>query len=327
MLLAIDAGGTSTRAVLLDDSGRAYGYGRGGAGNPTAVGIDSAADAIVVTAQHALAGSARSERPGLAVIAMAGEKTAAFYEQVSSRLAALGVSKVVLSHDLLGIFHSGTSSPEGYTLIAGTGTVAARIRAGRLDQVAGGKGWLLGDAGGGFSIGHAVARAVVASLDGQGPDTALVDLVLGSLEITTDISIPAGRAAALRQLVSAIYARPPIALANLAPLAFAAHQDPVARRILVSASAALANLLSAVRAADLAGPIVVGGSVLIRGFLNAPPSLLAELVLPAGGEPVIPVPDGLVGAAVLALRHAGCDVDEALFNRIQAEVTRLAGHP
>jgi glucosamine kinase len=327
MLLAIDAGGTSTRAVLLDDSGRAYGYGRGGAGNPTAVGIDSAADAIVVTAQHALAGSAGSERPGLAVIAMAGEKTAAFYEQVSSRLAALGVSEVVLSHDLLGIFHSGTSSPEGYTLIAGTGTVAARIRAGRLDQVAGGKGWLLGDAGGGFSIGHAVARAVVASLDGQGPDTALVDLVLGSIEITTYISTPAGRAAALRQLVSAIYARPPIALADLAPLAFAAHQDPVARRILVSASAALANLLSAVRAADLPGPIVVGGSVLIRGFLNAPPSLQAELVLPAGGEPVIPVPDGLVGAAVLALRHAGCDVDEALFNRIQAEVTRLAGYP
>jgi N-acetylglucosamine kinase-like BadF-type ATPase len=328
MLLAIDAGGTSTRAVLLDTSGRAYGYGRGGAGNPTAVGIGSAADAIVVTAQHALAGSAAgSSRPELAVIAMAGEKTPAFREQVSSRLTALGVREVVLSHDLLGVFHSGTSSSDGYTLIAGTGTVAARIRAGRLDKVAGGKGWLLGDAGGGFSIGHAVARAVVASLDAQGPDTALVDLVLGSMEIVTDISTSAGRAEALRQLVSAIYAQPPIALADLAPLAFVAHQDPVARPILVSASAALANLLSAVRAVDLPGPVVVGGSVLIRGFLNAPPSLQAELVLPAGGEPVIPVPDGLVGAAVLALRHAGCDVDEALFRRIQAEVARLAGYP
>jgi N-acetylglucosamine kinase-like BadF-type ATPase len=328
MLLAIDAGGTSTRAVLLDTSGRAYGYGRGGAGNPTAVGIDSAVDAIIVTAQHALAGSAAgSRRPELAVLAMAGEKTAAFREQVSSRLTALGVGEVVLSHDLLGVFYSGTSSQEGYTLIAGTGTVAARIRAGRLDQVAGGKGWLLGDAGGGFSIGHAVARAVVASLDGQGPDTALVDLVLGSMEIATDISTPTGRAEALRQLVSAIYARPPIALADLAPLAFVAHQDPVARPILVSASAALANLLSAVRAADLPGPVVVGGSVLIRGFLNAPPSIQAELVPPADGEPVIPVPDGLVGAAVLALRHAGCDVDEALFHRIQAEVARLAGYP
>ena len=52
-------------------------------------------------------------------------------------------------------------------LIAGTAFVAARIRGGQLDRVVGGKGWLLGDAGGGFWIGHAVARAVVASLDGQ----------------------------------------------------------------------------------------------------------------------------------------------------------------
>ena len=33
MLLAIDAGGTSTRAVVLDSSGRAYGYGRATGGN------------------------------------------------------------------------------------------------------------------------------------------------------------------------------------------------------------------------------------------------------------------------------------------------------
>ena len=64
--------------------------------------------------------------------------------------------------------------------------MAARIRGGRLDRVVGGKGWLLGDAGGGFWIGHAVARAVVASLDGQGPDTALTDLVLEALGIEAD---------------------------------------------------------------------------------------------------------------------------------------------
>jgi hypothetical protein len=39
---------------------------------------------------------------------------------------------------------------------------------------------------------------------------------------------------------------------------------------------------------------------------------------------VIPVSDGLVGAAVLVLRHAGLDVDEPLFQTIQAEVA-LAG--
>jgi glucosamine kinase len=325
MFLAVDAGGTSTRAVLLDASGHASGYGHSGVGNPTAAGIRQAVMGIGSAAEQAIAHLAVSERPVLALIAMAGERTPAFRKQVVSRLAALGVRQVVLEHDLLGIFHSGTAALDGYALIAGTGTVAARIREGQLDRVVGGKGWLLGDAGGGFWIGHAVARAVVASLEGQGQDTALTGLVLKATGIEADMTTLAGCREALRQLVSALYARPPISLAEFAPLAFAAHEDHVARPILVAASAALGDLLSAVRAPDLSGPVVVGGSIIVRGMLAAPASLQADLVPLAGGDPVIPVSDGLVGAAVLVLRHAGRDVDETLFRRIQAEVVRVRG--
>jgi glucosamine kinase len=120
-----------------------------------------------------------------------------------------------------------------------------------------------------------------------------------------------------------LYARPPISLAQFAPLAFAAHEDPVARPILIAASAALADLLSAVRAPDLVGPVVVGGSIIVRGLLAAPPSLQAELV-PLVRDHVIPVSDGMVGAAVLVLRHAGREVDEVLFHTIQEEVARVS---
>jgi glucosamine kinase len=325
LLLALDAGGTSTRAVLLDSSGAAYGYGRAGGGNPTAAGISNAVNAIGVAAEQAVAGSTDSGRPASAVVAMAGEKSASFRERVSARLSALGVGQIVLEHDLLGMFHSGTAERDGYALIAGTGTVAARIREDRLDRVVGGKGWLLGDAGGGFWIGHAVARAVVASLDGQGQESALTGLVLEAVGIEADTDTVAGRGDALRQLVSALYARPPVSLAGFAPLAFAVHDDQVARAILVGASAALADLLSAVRVPDLAGPVVVGGGVIVHGMLAAPPALRAELVPPAGEDSVIPVSDGLVGAAVLVLRHAGRDVDEALFRMIQTEVARVRG--
>jgi N-acetylglucosamine kinase-like BadF-type ATPase len=326
MFLAVDAGGTSTRAVLLDASGRAYGYGRAGGGNPTAAGVGPAVEAISTAAGQAMRGVTGPERrrPTLALIAMAGEKTADFREEVVGRLAALGLSDVVLDHDLLGIFHSGTAASDGYALIAGTGAVAARVRGGRLDRVVGGKGWLLGDAGSGFWIGHAVARAVVASLDGQAQGTRLTGLVLQKLGIEADAGTLAGRAEALRQLVSAVYARPPVSLAKLAPLAFEAHDDRVARPILVDASAALADLLSAVRATDLAGPVVVGGSVMVHGMLGAPADLQGELVPLADGHPVIPVSDGLVGAAVLVLRQAGGNVDDALFRRIRAEVTRVS---
>jgi len=37
------------------------------------------------------------------------------------------------------------------------------------------------------------------------------------------------------------------------------------------------------------------------------------------------VSDGLVGAAVLVLRHAGHEVDDALFRTIQAEVSSIRG--
>jgi glucosamine kinase len=323
MFLALDAGGTSSRAVLLDASGRVSGYGRAGSGNPTAAGIGDAVAAICAAAEQALVGLANSEHPPVALIVMAGEKTTAFREKLSDRLAALGVRQVVLEHDLLGIFHSGTAAEDGYALIAGTGTVAARIRNGRLDRVAGGKGWLLGDAGGGFWIGQAVARAVVATLDGQAHDTALTALVLAAMRIEADLSTVAGRAEALRRLVSALYARPPISLAEFAPLAFAAHDDHVARPILVGASAALADLLRAVQSPDLTGPVVVGGSVVVRGMLAAPPDLRAALVPLESSDGVIPVSDGLVGAGVLVLRHAGHEVDEALFRSIQTEVERL----
>src|SRR5215211_4972196 len=73
MFLALDAGGTSTRAVVLDSAGRAYGYGRAGCGNPTAAGISAAANAIGLAAERAVAGSTGSGRPAFALVVMAGE--------------------------------------------------------------------------------------------------------------------------------------------------------------------------------------------------------------------------------------------------------------
>ena len=323
-LLALDAGGTSTRAVAVTADGKVLGYGRGPAGNPTAAGIGQAAEAIAGAAANALATAGSAE---VAVVAMAGEQTEAFRADVTTRLAAYGVGRVVLDHDLLALFCSGTPSSDGYALIAGTGTVAARVVDGGLAHVVGGRGWLLGDAGGGFWIGREVARAVVAALDGQTGPTALTPLVLAALGVGTGSMDPdsaAGRVSAIRQVVSAVYARRPVALAELAPLAFSVPDDPVARAIVVAASRALADLVAAVRVPELAGPVVVGGSVVVHGVLGAPPALARDLVPPAGDTPVVAVPDGLVGAAVLALRHTGAAVDEATFRRLRDQVRAAA---
>jgi hypothetical protein len=160
-----------------------------------------------------------------------------------------------------------------------------------------------------------VVRAVVAALDGQGPPTVLTERLLSSLEITDTTDSSAGRTQVLRQLVSTLYAWRPVQLSRFAPLAFADPGDPVAREILVAASSALTNLLSAVHDPGLAGPVVVGGSVLIHGLLAAPAGV--RFVLPADMGGVVPVADGVVGAAVLVLRHAGIEVDETLFHTLR----------
>jgi N-acetylglucosamine kinase-like BadF-type ATPase len=323
-LLAADAGGTSTRAVALAPDGRALGYGRAGAGNPTAAGTGEAVAAIGRASELALsrARSGAVDQCATAVIALAGVQTAEFREQLVACLSALGAHHVVLGHDLLAMFHSGTPLADGYVLVGGTGTIAGRVAGGRLERVVGGHGWLLGDAGGGYWIGHRVARAVIASLDGQAAPTALTGLLLDAVGVQADPSTGPGRDHAMKQLVPALYARRPASLAAFAPLAFAAHEDPVAREIVVAASAVLADLVRAVRVPELSGPLVVGGSVVVRGLLEAPAELRRELTPLADVEP-IRVSDGLVGAAVLTLEAAGVHVDETLFSTLRAEVTRV----
>ena len=318
MFIAGDAGGTSTRAVALDATGEVFGYGRSGGGNPTSAGVTGAVAAIGAAVEGALARLSAGEVEAV-VLALAGERTDAFLTQLTECLDRLGLRPAVLQPDLLAMFHSGTYRLDGYGVIAGTGSIAARIRDGELDRVTGGKGWLLGDAGSGFWIGHQVARAVVSALDGQGPPTALTPLVLSALGISAE---PAR--SAVRQLVSALYARRPVQLAEFAPLAFAAYEDPVARAILAEAADALADLLATVQEPGLGGPVVLGGSVLVRGFLPGPAELRERLKLP---EEVVTASDGVVGAAVLALRGAGITVDEDLFTRVRRQLADNVGDP
>ena len=338
-ILAIDAGGTSSRAVLLDASGVCSGFGRAGGGNPTARGIGAAVEALELAAERALGGGVSpGETDSLVVIALAGTATPPFLALLEARLARLGLrGPTVIEPDLLGMFCSGTALHQGYVVIGGTGAIAARIEDGRIHTVRGGSGWLLGDIGSGFWIGHQVVRAVVASLDGLGPPTALTPLVLEATGITRTDARSLGRSEELSQLAHALYAMRPVELARFAPLAFAAvqneavdneePQDSVAHDILAAAAAGISGVLAAAIEPDVGGVVVVGGSVLAAGLARAPGIFAHRLREAAGDAEVISVVDGLVGAAVLAIRHLGRDVDSHFHRRLSAEIDRVRASP
>lgn len=328
-ILAIDAGGTGTRAVIADGDGHCHGFGVAGAGNPISAGFDGALDAYYAAARMAL-GSRRhpdTAQPYSAIlIAMAGKSARLPVQRIAERLETLGMrGPIVLESDLLAMFCSGTPSPNGYALAAGTGAVAARVRDHRLETVCGGTGWLVGDAGSGYWIGHQVARAVVAALDGLGPQTALTAGLLSALNLTpgTDEERVEGRPIVLLRLIEALYELRPVELSRFAPLAFQASGDQVASAILAAAASDLVAMLDAVQSTEVSGPLVLGGSVLRSGMLGETGPLTPVLTARSDATDIRQVGDGTVGAAVLALLKAGIRVNQTIFDRIEADVTRL----
>src|SRR5690242_2622564 len=317
-LVAVDAGGTSTRAVVVRPPGQCVGYAVAGGGNPTAVGPEAA---VASVAESVMAALRRAEVPSTrirrVVVAMAGAGTTSVAAQIRRRLAGIGLdAPLVLESDLLATYFSGTHRPDGYAVIAGTGAGAIRVEEGRQAAVADGLGWLLGDEGSGFWIGQRAVRAALADLDGRGPATALTPLLLARL------GVPAPADAGDRQpviaVVRALYAGPPVRLADYAGLVFEAGGDGTADRILDDAAAALARTLTAVRSPTVSGPVVLGGGILGRG-----PKVADRLAAACGAEEVHAVADGAVGVSVLTLRHAGTYVDAAVLQQLTTSLTAV----
>jgi glucosamine kinase len=321
-LLAIDAGGTSTRAMVLDDTGTCLGVGRGGRGNPVSDGPDRAAAAIGAAVRGALRTSGTAALVEAVALAMAGGLSFAPPDWLQETLAGLDVhARVAVEPDLLAMFCSGGPDLEGYGVVAGTGATAVRVRGGTMDAIADGLGWLLGDSGSGFWIGHQVARSVALDLEGRGSATSLTAALLDQLGITPTADTVQTRPAALNHLVQAVYGASPLRLATFAPLAFADPHDEVSARIVDDAVAHLAQALLDIADPDLAGPLVIGGGV------AAQPRVREGLHTAVAGHgitgSVLVVQDGLVGAGVLALRRAGVIVDEAVFARLQQTTAQV----
>ncbi|ACQ82240.1 ATPase BadF/BadG/BcrA/BcrD type [Beutenbergia cavernae DSM 12333] len=321
--LAVDAGGTSTRAVVVRDDGTCLGYGRSGSGNPISAGPERAGEAVAAAARDALdAAGLPAEEISSVVAAMAGADTRGPTDWLVQPLAHVGLpTDVAVEADLLAAFLSGGVDDAGYALVAGTGAIAVRVRSGRLDGVADGLGWLLGDDGSGFWIGARVVRAALAAVDGRRPPTALTQLVLDELRLTPpEGTDPSGQSAAAIAITRELYRALPVTLARFAPLAFAVEGDPTADQIVAEAGALLVRTLRAVLTPGVTGPLVLGGSVL------AQQERLATTVRAAWPtQDVRAVDDGVIGTAVLALRRAGVPVDAAVHARIAATLAPLRG--
>ncbi|MFD9893178.1 N-acetylglucosamine kinase [Amycolatopsis sp. NPDC059027] len=300
--IGVDAGGTSTRAVVVDATGVVLGRGRGEGANPNAHEPAVAAGRVADTIVAAL-GELDPARVRACVVGMAGvsklsdPSVAAVFAAAWERIGLSGVVRTVTDAEVA--FASATSSPDGTVLVAGTGSIAGRIRDHRLAGTAGGYGWLLGDEGSAFWLGREAVRSTLEALgrglplDGLAAAVLAEALALSAVDIVTD----SDRITASRALITKANADAPIRLARFAPLVSAADAagDPAAKRITSSAAELLVANALATREPGESSPVVLVGSVLSP---EGPVGALVRARLT--GCEVLTSSDGVLGAAWLA---------------------------
>ncbi|MEU6781113.1 BadF/BadG/BcrA/BcrD ATPase family protein [Nonomuraea angiospora] len=298
LVLGVDAGGTSSRAALFTVDGAPVGRGHAPGANPVTLGMDQARAHLTAAVQEA----ASSSLPHVSavVLGLAGNPGACreLAGRVLRPLLPQGLPVRVVG-DTVTAFAAGTSAPSGTVLISGTGAIAAKITDHEQTATADGYGWLLGDEGSGFWLGHAAARATVHALTTLATPSSgrgrLAELVVRQL-------LPEGVGEdPVARLAAAVHARPPLALAELAPLVSQAAEagDPAARALVAEAAARLAS--TAARVHEPGRPIVLAGGVLTSEgpVQRAVHDLLADAV--TAGDPA-------GAAAWLAARPLlGCD--------------------
>ncbi|MGW4483320.1 N-acetylglucosamine kinase [Amycolatopsis sp. NPDC004368] len=321
LVVGVDAGGTSTRAIAIDATGAVLGSATAGGANPNSHPPAEAAARIASAIETALGG--RTD-VGAAVVGLAGVSklsdpaVADVFAQAWQRIGLGGAVRTVADAEVA--YASATAAPDGTVLVAGTGSIAGRIRGRRMIATAGGYGWLLGDEGSAYWLGREAVRSTLEAL-GRGPELAgLAAAVLAEAfgpsavdarGIVTEpgrsqsdnLAFPnspvteANRLGTARALITKVNAEPPIRLARFAPLvsAAAAAGEPVATGIVARAADLLVATALATRDPGEKTPVVLVGSVL-TGTGPVGPLVRAGLA----GLDVLTSSDGVLGAAWLA---------------------------
>ena len=271
LLLAVDGGGTQTRAVVADLAGNVLARGLGPAGNHHRVGLEGASRAMITAIEGALQQVAAGSRPNAArpgwsngriaaaCFGLAGVNTPEDEALLSSWVKAQAIApRFTVLNDSELILAAGTPDGWGVILISGTGSVClARSREGRTIRV-GGWGPLLGDEGSGYQIALRALKAATQSADGRSGARALLQAILDHW------SLPSAEA-----LIPYVYEakRGQSDLATLAPvvLDLAERGDPTASAI---RDKALRELIRHVEAAEAAlgvprPPLALAGGVLV----------------------------------------------------------------
>ena len=185
IVVGVDGGGTKTRAVVADESGKSLAdvEGPGSAVKPGQA--ERSAQVIAETVALALGAAAMSRvLPKVICVGVAGVGRENERQALWQALAAREIGEEILVHaDATVALDDAFGDGPGVLLIAGTGSVAfGRGPTGTVARC-GGWGPSIGDEGSGAWIGRRALSVVTAAADGREPETALTGAVLTAAQV------------------------------------------------------------------------------------------------------------------------------------------------
>jgi N-acetylglucosamine kinase-like BadF-type ATPase len=238
-ILGLDAGGTGSRAVVVQDGDVVSRHELG----PMNVLLHRDSVQRLAELIHATGVDA-------AGLGLAGVQAEADARKVTMALRELTAVPVAVTDDseiaLLGAF----DGAPGIIVIAGTGSIACGRGSDGSSARAGGYGFLLGDEGAGYWIGRECIRTALRARDGLGPRSAIDEVVQ---------SVFGGD---LNNAIRLVHQSPRdrLLMSQLVPL-IAGLDDDVARDILARAADQLAALADGLRARLGALPVAMAGGI------------------------------------------------------------------
>ena len=180
-VIGIDAGGTKTVGLLADEAGEVLAKAIAGGANLLVHG-----ELAVEKSLFQVIDALDTETPvdalclGIAGVDRLGEE-----EVIRGVLRRLGIRREVrIVNDATVALVAGAPDGIGIVVVSGTGSIAFGVDPSGKTARSGGWGYLLGDEGSAFWLGHAAVRLGIRAADGRGPATSLYQRICSHLEVS-----------------------------------------------------------------------------------------------------------------------------------------------
>ncbi|MCP3740038.1 BadF/BadG/BcrA/BcrD ATPase family protein [Rossellomorea sp. BNER] len=178
-VIGIDAGGTKTEALVLDNHKSIVFETQGGHGNP-AVSYEETLKNISVCLKECFQYTGSDQISNI-VIGMAGAGAGDTSKRMVKDLKKLTSVPILIISDAQLAFYSLIGKKNGVLTIAGTGSISYG-RNGRHERITGGWGHLLGDPGSAYSIAIEACKSIVLEEETSNPFSSLSRALLQEIQ-------------------------------------------------------------------------------------------------------------------------------------------------